>query len=103
MARSDTPNLLAGSLRRRPEAAPGQSGPVPIGLDAAPGRYSNIQSNHPATPPHLHPGVPDVSDPELARLRRDLDVIQDAAGFALPFGWRDVWLTAGMVPCAWSS
>jgi hypothetical protein len=40
-----------------------------------------------------------VSDPELARLRRDVDVIQEAAGLTLPFEWRDVWLTLAAVPC----
>jgi hypothetical protein len=40
-----------------------------------------------------------MSDPELTRLRRDMDVIQEAAGLTFPFGWRDVWLILGMVPC----
>jgi hypothetical protein len=40
-----------------------------------------------------------MSESELARLRRDLEVIQEAAGLTLPFGWREVWLTSGMVPC----
>jgi hypothetical protein len=40
-----------------------------------------------------------MSDPDLARLRRDVDVIQEAAGLTLPFGWRDVWLSLGAVPC----
>jgi hypothetical protein len=40
-----------------------------------------------------------VNDPELARLRQDMEVMQEAAGLGLPFGWRDVWLTLGLVPC----
>jgi hypothetical protein len=40
-----------------------------------------------------------MSESELSRLRRDVDVIQEAAGLNLPFGWRDVWLALGLVPC----
>jgi hypothetical protein len=40
-----------------------------------------------------------MSDPDLSRLRRDLDVIEQAAGLNPPFGWRDVWLALGLVPC----
>jgi hypothetical protein len=28
-----------------------------------------------------------------------MDVIKEAAGLNLPFGWRDVWLALGLVPC----
>jgi hypothetical protein len=40
-----------------------------------------------------------MSDSELSRLRRDLDVIEEAAGLSLSFGWRDVWLALCLVPC----
>jgi hypothetical protein len=40
-----------------------------------------------------------MNDPELSRLRRDLDVIEQAAGLHSPFGWPDVWLALGLVPC----
>lgn len=40
-----------------------------------------------------------MSESEVTRLRRDMDVIQEAAGLNLPFGWRDVWLALGLVPC----
>jgi len=40
-----------------------------------------------------------MSEPELTRLRRDLDVMEEAAGLVLPFDWRDVWLALGLVPC----
>ncbi len=39
-----------------------------------------------------------MSEAELARLRQDLEVIQEAAALDLPFGRRDVWLSLGMVP-----
>jgi hypothetical protein len=28
-----------------------------------------------------------------------MDAIEEAAGLNLPFGWRDVWLALGLVPC----
>jgi hypothetical protein len=40
-----------------------------------------------------------MSESELGRLRRDLNVIEEAAGLSLPFAWREVWLCLGMVPC----
>ena len=40
-----------------------------------------------------------MSESDLSRLRRDMDVIEEAAGLNPPFGWRDVWLAAGLVPC----
>jgi hypothetical protein len=42
---------------------------------------------------------PRLSDAELARLRRDLDLMEEAAGLNVPFGWRDVWLALSLVPC----
>lgn len=40
-----------------------------------------------------------MSEPELSRLRQDLDVIEQAAGLNPPFCWRDVWLALCLVPC----
>src|SRR5580704_15130148 len=40
-----------------------------------------------------------MSESELTRLRQDVDTIQEAAGLTLPFGWREVWLCLGIVPC----
>jgi hypothetical protein len=40
-----------------------------------------------------------MSEAELRRLRRDLDVMEQAAGLRLPFGWTDVWLALALVPC----
>jgi len=40
-----------------------------------------------------------MSEAEITRLRRDVEVIQQAAGLTLPFGWREVWLALGMIPC----
>jgi hypothetical protein len=40
-----------------------------------------------------------MSEAEVARLRRDLDTMQSAAGLVLPFGWREVWLTLALAPC----
>lgn len=40
-----------------------------------------------------------MSDAELARLRRDLDVVQAAAGLRLPYDAKDVWGALGLVPC----
>jgi hypothetical protein len=35
----------------------------------------------------------------LDRVRSDLDVMREAAGMDLPFGWEDVWLALAIVPC----
>lgn len=40
-----------------------------------------------------------MSDSELSRLRRDMDVIEEAAGLSLLYSWSDVWLSLGLVPC----
>ncbi len=40
-----------------------------------------------------------MSEAELSRLRRDLDVIQEAAGLELPFGAWEAWQTFALVPC----
>ncbi len=40
-----------------------------------------------------------MSDADLSRLRRDLDVIQSAAGMELPSGRWEVWQTLALVPC----
>src|SRR5262245_58495223 len=39
-----------------------------------------------------------MSDAEFRRLRSDLDVMEQAAGFRLPYGWPDVWLALALVP-----
>jgi hypothetical protein len=39
-----------------------------------------------------------MSDAEVRRLRVDLDVMENAAGLRLPFGWPDVWLSLALVP-----
>ena len=40
-----------------------------------------------------------MSEGELRRVRNDLEVMEQAAGLRLPFGWADVWLTLLVVPC----
>jgi hypothetical protein len=40
-----------------------------------------------------------MSEAELSRLRRDLDVIQNAAGLELSFGWGEVKQTLALIPC----
>jgi hypothetical protein len=40
-----------------------------------------------------------MSEPDIARLRRDMDVIEEAAGLTLPFGWREVWTALAAAPC----
>jgi hypothetical protein len=40
-----------------------------------------------------------MGGPEIERIRRDLDVMREAAGLELPFGWEDVWLSLALVPC----
>jgi hypothetical protein len=47
-----------------------------------------------------------MSDADIRRLRQDLEVIEQAAGLRLPFGWPDVWLAlalaaAGLFLSAW--
>jgi len=49
-----------------------------------------------------------MSDADIRRLRQDLDVIEQAAGLRLPFGWPDVWLAlalagAGLLLSAWGA
>ena len=39
-----------------------------------------------------------MSGNELDRVKKDLEVMQEAAGLELPFGWEDVWLCAVGVP-----
>jgi hypothetical protein len=39
-----------------------------------------------------------MSQAELRRMREDLDIIEQAAGLALPFRWTDVWQTLAMAP-----
>jgi hypothetical protein len=39
-----------------------------------------------------------MSDADLSRLRRDLDVIQSAAGLEPPFGQSEIWLSLALVP-----
>jgi hypothetical protein len=40
-----------------------------------------------------------MSETEIDRIRRDIDVIREAAGLGLPFGWEDVWLSLAAIPC----
>jgi len=39
-----------------------------------------------------------MSGNELERVKKDLEVMQEAAGLELPFGWEDVWLYAVGAP-----
>lgn len=39
-----------------------------------------------------------MSENELERVKKDLEVMQEAAGLELPFGWEDVWLYAVGAP-----
>lgn len=40
-----------------------------------------------------------MSEAEINRIRRDIEVIREAAGLGLPFGWEDVWLSLAVAPC----
>src|SRR5690348_6592623 len=40
-----------------------------------------------------------MSEAEIERIRRDIEVIREAAGLELPFGWEEVWLSVALVPC----
>ena len=35
---------------------------------------------------------------ELGRVKEDIEVIKEAAGLELPFGWEDVWLSIYLIP-----
>jgi len=39
-----------------------------------------------------------MSKKELARVREDIEIIKEAAGLELPFGWEDVWLSIYLIP-----
>ena len=41
-----------------------------------------------------------MSDNELEKVKKDLEVMQEAAGLELPFGWEDVWLYAVGAPAS---
>jgi hypothetical protein len=39
---------------------------------------------------------------ELERVKEDIEIIKEAAGLELPFGWEDVWLSVYLIPVgAW--
>ena len=35
---------------------------------------------------------------EIDRVKEDIEVIKEAAGLELPFGWEDVWLSVYLIP-----
>ncbi len=39
-----------------------------------------------------------MSKQEIERLKEDIEIIKGAAGFELPFGWEDVWLSIYLIP-----
>jgi hypothetical protein len=39
-----------------------------------------------------------MSKKELERVKEDIEIIKEAAGLELPFGWEDVWLNVYLVP-----
>ncbi|MGD8500171.1 MAG: hypothetical protein PVJ86_05960 [Phycisphaerales bacterium] len=39
-----------------------------------------------------------MSNTELDRVKEDIEIIKDAAGLKLPFGWEDVWLNVYLIP-----
>ena len=39
-----------------------------------------------------------MSKKELNRVKEDIEIIKEAAGLELPFGWEDVWLNVYLVP-----
>ena len=39
-----------------------------------------------------------MSNRELDRVKEDIEIIKDAAGLELPFGWEDVWLNVYLIP-----
>ena len=39
-----------------------------------------------------------MSKQELERIKEDIEIIKEAAGLELPFGWEDVWLSIYLIP-----
>jgi len=39
-----------------------------------------------------------MSQKEIKRVKEDIEIIKEAAGLDLPFGWEDVWLNVYLVP-----
>ena len=39
-----------------------------------------------------------MSKQELERVKEDIEIIKEAAGLELPFGWEDVWLSIYLIP-----
>jgi hypothetical protein len=39
-----------------------------------------------------------MSKQEIERLKEDIEIIKEAAGLELPFGWEDVWLSLYLIP-----
>jgi len=39
-----------------------------------------------------------MSKKELKRVKEDIEIIKEAAGLELPFGWEDVWLSIYLIP-----